>query len=95
MKLLTTCVIACRTRRVHVLAQSVGYMYVMSELSGTVLPVISMQEVKGDVGRAFWKKHLDMTHDGFVIGAQLVFTSDIRVYGDCCFLHRLFELKEA
>tara|TARA_B110000046_G_scaffold96223_3_gene103830 strand:- start:281 stop:1507 length:1227 start_codon:yes stop_codon:yes gene_type:complete len=94
MKLLSTCVLACQARRVHVLAQSVGYTYVMSELSGTTSPVITMQEVKGDAGRQFWKKHLDKTHGGFVIGAQLAFTSDMHVYGDCCFLHRCFDLEE-
>ena len=95
LKLLTTCVLTCRSSRVHVLAQSVGYTYAMSELSGAINPVITMQEVKADEGRQFWKKHLDKTHDGFVIGAQLVFTSDVQVYGDCCFLHRCFDLKEA
>tara|TARA_B110000037_G_scaffold185520_1_gene215029 strand:+ start:121 stop:351 length:231 start_codon:yes stop_codon:yes gene_type:complete len=72
-------------------AQSVGYKYVMSDnADGDERPLITVQEQMWNSGRNFWKKHLDKTHDGLVLGAQLGFTADVDVYGDCCFLHRCY-----
>ena len=80
----------CKRPTFHVVAQSVGYNYLLAKTDGdndsAMHQTVTIQE-EHSKGRIFWAKHLQRDFASVILGAQMMCTDDASVHGDCTFMH--------
>eukprot|EP00966_Prymnesium_polylepis_P334661 7390037-Prymnesium_polylepis.4 len=84
----------CVRAKFHIVAQSVGYNYLLakSDDDGGGMQHVMIQE-ENSKGRIFWAKHLQRDFASVILGTQMLCTDETSVHGDCTFMH--FECNNA